>query len=462
MSAFDPARLNRGRIEGHLLRMSATMLANMLAGAVFALVNLYWLGLLGAEAQAAAMLAAYPAMLLMALMPVIATGAGILIAQAMGAGDRAQAERIFNEAFAATLLFMGAIGLAAWAGRDAIAVLLTADARTAAAMIAYLDWFIPSLVIQLPLLVIANALEFTGDVRTAAIAQTSTVALSALLAPLLMFGGFGIPAMGIAGAGLATFLGCAVVMLVLMRAVLRGGAGLRLRPAFWVSRPRTLRRAVGIGLPAGLESALMAIGLLALALALRPFGADEQAAFGIGQRVLQIVGLPLSALAGATAILVGHGYGAGLGERVRGTLRAGLILALALATAILLALAIFAPRIVGGFSDDPGVIAAGTGFLRIAAIAVVPGAFCAIVFATLGGMGDTRAGLFGEIAHTAVIAIAAVVLVRLAGFEAIWLWLAMLGAAAAQTAVALRCLREVHRRSRRSLEPLPDGVAAMP
>jgi putative MATE family efflux protein len=462
MSGFDPGRLNQGGIERHLLRMSGAMLANMLAGAAFALANLYWLGLLGAEAQAAVMLAGFPAMLLLALMPVIATGAGILIAQAMGAGDRDRAERIFNEAFAATLLFMGAIGAIAWTGRDAIAGLLTADARTAAMMTAYLDWFIPALVIQLPLLVVANALEFTGDVRTAAIAQTATVALNAALAPLLMFGAFGLPAMGVVGAGLATFLASAAVMLALMGFVLRGGAGLHLRPAVWTSRPRTLRRAVGLGLPAGFESALMAIALLALALALRPFGADDQAAFGIGQRVLQIVAMPLSALAGATAILVGHGHGAGLGERVRKTLRAALALSFAVAGLLLLALAGFAPSIVGAFSDDPAVVDAGGEFLRIAAIGLLPAAFCGVVFATLAGMGDTRAGMFGEIAYTVVIAVAALALTQIDGLAPTWLWLAMLLAALAQALVALRCLRDVRRRSELPPEPLPDGVAAVP
>ena len=52
--------LTTGRIETHLARMSGAILLNMLAGNLFALINLYWLGRLGPHAQAAVTLAGFP------------------------------------------------------------------------------------------------------------------------------------------------------------------------------------------------------------------------------------------------------------------------------------------------------------------------------------------------------------------------------------------------------------------
>ncbi len=444
--------LTQGRIETHLARMSGAILLNMLAGNLFALANLYWLGRLGPEAQAAVTLAGFPMMLLFTLMPVLSMGSGILIAQSVGAKDRARADRIFNEAFGATLLFMLAFGAIAWIERDAFGRLLTADPRAAELISVYFRWFIPSIVVQLPLYIIAGALEFTGNVRIGAIAQTATVALNALLTPVLMFGWLGLPALGVAGTGLAAFLACGAVMLGLLAYFQRRSAYLTLQPAIWCSRPRELRTALKIGLPTGIESGVLALYLLAIALILRPFGAADQAAFGVGQRVLQAALLPLMALSSAICVIVGQSHGAGLSDRVREVLRRGLRLAMIVAPLLLLALELGAPRILAAFTDDAEVRVAGIRLLRIAAIAVLPSAAAYVIFAVLSGQGNTRASLFTQLAHAGLVVAAALLLSRLPGFRPTWLWIAMSAAGFVQAGMAAFFLRR-HARRR-------DGAAA--
>ena len=124
-------------------------------------------------------------MLLLTLMPVISMGAGILISHAVGAKDQARANRIFNEAFGASMILISLIGAFAWLQRDSFGLLMTSDPATAALIATYTRWFIPSIVVQLPLFVIAGALEFTGNVRVGTIAQTATVILNATLTPIL-------------------------------------------------------------------------------------------------------------------------------------------------------------------------------------------------------------------------------------------------------------------------------------
>ena len=446
--------LTQGRIETHLARMSGAILLNMLAGNLFALANLYWLGRLGPEAQAAVTLAGFPMMLLFTLMPVLSMGSGILIAQSVGAKDRARADRIFNEAFGATLLFMLAFGAIAWIERDAFGRLLTADPRAAELISVYFRWFIPSIVVQLPLYIIAGALEFTGNVRIGAIAQTATVALNALLTPVLMFGWLGLPALGVAGTGLAAFLACGAVMLGLLAYFQRRSAYLTLQPAIWCSRPRELRAALKIGLPTGIESGVLALYLLAIALILRPFGAADQAAFGVGQRVLQAALLPLMALSSAICVIVGQSHGAGLSDRVREVLRRGLRLAMIVAPLLLLALELGAPWILAAFTDDPEVRVAGTRLLRIVAITVLPSAAAYVIFAVLSGQGNTRASLFTQLAHAGLVVAAALLLSRLPGFRPTWLWIAMSAAGFVQVGMAVFFLRRHAGRRDGAVAPL--------
>lgn len=433
--------LTQGRIEPHLLRMGGAILMSMLAGNLFALANLYWLGRLGPEAQAAVTLAGFPVMLLLTLMPVLSVGSGILIAQSVGARDRDRADRIFNEAFGAALLFMLAFGTFAWIERDAFGRLLTADPRAAEMISTYFRWFIPSIVVQLPLYIIAGALEFTGNVRVGTIAQTATVALNAVLSPVLMFGWLGLPALGVAGTGLAAFLACGTVMLGLLAYFLRRSAYLTLRPAIWFSKPRELWGALKIGLPTGIESGVLALYLLAIALILRPFGAADQAAFGVGQRIFQAALLPLMALSSATCVIVGQSHGAGLPDRVRDTLRCGLRVAMVVAPLLLLALELGAPWILAAFTDDAEVRVAGTQLLRIVAITVLPSAAAYVIFAVLSGQGNTRASLFTQLVYAGLVVAAALLLSRLPGFRPAWLWIAMGAAGFVQCAMAVFFLR---------------------
>jgi len=433
--------LTQGRIETHVLRMSGALLLNMLMGTLFSLANLYWLGRLGPKAQAAVTLAGFPVMLLLSLMPVIAVGAGILISHAVGAGDRERANRIFNEAFGAALCGIAAFGAFAWFYRDAFARLLTPDPETAALIATYFRWFVPSIVVQLPLYVMAMSLEFTGNIRAGTIAQTATVVLNTILAPLLIFGWLGLPRMGIAGAGLAAFIACGLTMLAVLMYFARASAYLSMRPSLWTKRPKELWSALKLGLPMGLESALVAGYLLTIAMLLRPFGPTEQAAFGVGHRVFQAMLMPLMALSSALCVIVGQCYGAGLHERVRATLRTGMMFAAVVAPLLLFAIEVSAPWICARFSDDPAVIAAGVTFLRIGALTLIPSAIAYVAFAVLSGMGNTRASLITQIVYAVAVVAPAFVLSLLPGFAPSGLWTTMVIAGVAQGAMALYFLR---------------------
>jgi putative MATE family efflux protein len=434
--------LTQGPVKAHLLRMSGAFLLSLLTGTLSSLINVYWLGQLGATAQAAVTMAAIPIMLLLTLLPILSMGTGILISHAVGAKDRERANRIFNEGFGVSLLVTALIGGVAWVNREAFGLLMTPDAETASLIAIYFRWFIPSIVVQIPLFVLAGALEFTGNVRTGTIAQSGTVVLNAILTPVLMFGWLGMPRFGIDGAGLATFIACAVTMIGLLCYFARKNAYLSMQPRIWLARPQELWGALKIGLPTGIESGVVAVYLLVIALLLRPFGPVEQAAFGIGQRVFQAGLMPLIALSSATCVLVGQNYGAGLASRVREALRVSLIFGF-IATPVLLALfESFAPKVCGIFSDDTAVVAAGALLLRVGALTLIPASSAYVVFAVLSGMGNTRASLYTQITYAAMVVVPACALSRLPGFKPVWLWTVMVVAACLQALMAWYFLRK--------------------
>lgn len=430
--------LTQGSIAAHLLRMSGAFQLNMAATTLLSLANIYWLGRLGASAQATVALAGIPVMLLLSLMPIISVGSGILIAQAVGAQERERANGIFNAAFGSSLIVIASIGAIVWTWRDGFGMWLSADREVAASIAAYVRWLVPSLIVQVPIIVLSGALDFTGNVRVGVFAQTCMVILNAAFTPIFVFGWFGAPRLGVDGAAFATFAAGSFVMAGLVAYSTRGGSYLRLTPRAWLAPPALLKDALKIGLPVGIEGAIAAGSLLVVAMLLRSFGADQQAAFGIGQRVFQAVLMPLLALSGATSVLAGQNHGAGREDRVRWTLHTSVKLGFLAAPALIVLVEVFAPAISRAFAGDAAVTAMAATFLRIMAVGLLPLSCAYAVFAVLSGMGNTRSSLYAQLACAALVVAAASTLSRWPGFDPTWLWWILVAANVLQALLAWR------------------------
>nr|AOH37234.1 hypothetical protein BGP89_13485 [Luteimonas sp. JM171] len=421
--------------------MSGAQLVSLLAGSISSLVNIYWIGMLGTTAQAAATLAAIPAMLVMALLPIITVGAAILMSHAVGAKDQRRANIIFNEALGVTSAIVCVMAAVAWVNREAIGVVLASHDETAALIAEYYTWFFPSMVAQVPVLIIAGAQAAIGNIRVSTIAQTGAMGLNVLLNPILMFGWVGLPAFGISGSGMASLIAYTLPLLGLIIYSCHRGSYLSLMPQMWIARPNELWSGLKLGLPVGLEGAVFAIYMFFIAVLIRPFGPIEVAAFGVGQRVLQAGLLPLLALSSATAIIVGQNYGAGASDRIRESLKSSAALALLIAPTLLAVFQLFPHWILQRFSEDAGTIESGVLLLRIDSFSLIPVGLAYIIFSVLSGMGNTKPGLYCSAAYCLSIIATSWCLSFLNGFSPVWIWKVMVVAALFQALVAALFLR---------------------
>lgn len=438
--------LTQGPIVKLLLSVAGTFMVSMIANQLFSLVSVYWVGRLGPHAQAAVILASNPIMIVLALAPIISSGASVLIAQAVGAKDRERASLIFNEAFGASLVATTLICGFLWIDRSKFGAQLTNDHETVVMFAAYFRWVVPAMVMQVPMAILSAGLGATGDMRVSMFFQTGTVILRLIVTPLLLFGWLGFPRLGVEGAGLAAFLASAACMVGLLRYFFRANSYLRLHPRFWFSRPKTLWPAVKIGLPTGIEVGVMGFYMLLVTLLLRPFGPVEQAAFGVGQRLLMTGIMPMTALAGAASVLASQNFGARLGNRVRESFKATMSLGLIL-TPILFALFQISPHWVCSiFSNDPAVIEGGVRFLRITSFSLFPASVVFASMAVLAGLGNTRASLITSTTHAVLVLSAAYVLAQQRGFNPDWLWELMVASGYLEMLMALFFVRAEFRK----------------
>ncbi|HUR40265.1 MAG TPA: MATE family efflux transporter [Verrucomicrobiae bacterium] len=445
--------MTQGPLRGHIARIAAFICFSMVMQTLYALVDLYWVGHLGAPAIAAVSVGSNMMFLVLAGTQALSIGTVALVAQAAGRKDTAAVT--FSTAQATGLSL--AVGLAylvlGFAFMRSYANAFAADAHTAQLTVDYLVWFMPSLCLQFLMTAQGSALRGIGNMRLATFTQMGSLALNFALAPVLVLGWpFGAP-LGVAGAGLATFISVLAATAFLGWRLARDGGALRfsleqLRPDF-----AAWKRILLIGLPAGGEFVLMSIYLLTVFSIARHFGPEAQAGFGVGMRWLQAFTMPALAISFAAAAVAGQNYGAHLHERVRATFREALLQAGVLMLVSMALLQIAPAALMRLLSADPAVIAEGTSFLRIIAFNL-PAA--AVIFACSGlfqGLGNTMPALIASAARVGLIMSLALWASTRPGFELRHIWGLSVFAALVQAGVCAWFLR---REFRRRL-PLPVG-----
>lgn len=451
--------MTEGSIPGHLLRMALPIAIGMLFQTLYVLIDLYFVARLGGAAIAGVSAAGNLQFIVMGMTQVLGVGTMALIAQAVGRKDQGDANLVFNQ----SLLLSAGCGALVLVGGYAFAAAFMrtfgADAATAAAGTTYLYWFLPGLALQFALISMGSALRGTGIAKPTMLVQMVTVVLNAVLAPVLIAGwGTGI-ALGVAGAALASSLSIAagVVLMTLYFARLEHYAGFD--RSLQHARLDVWKRILRIGLPPGGEFLLMFVFIGVVYWVIRDFGANAQAGFGIGSRVMQAAFLPAMAIAFAASPVAAQNVGAGHAQRVRDTFR----IAAWFGGAIMLVLTLLCQwqpdLLVRGFTGDAGVLAVASEFL-----AYISWNFLAsgLVFTCSGmfqALGNTLPALFSTSVRLLTFALPALWLSTRPGFELRHLWLLSMATVALQAIVSLGLLQ---REFRRRLPAAGLGTTATP
>ncbi|MFL6583400.1 MAG: MATE family efflux transporter [Chthoniobacterales bacterium] len=414
--------LTQGSVIRHLLHMASFLAVSMFVQTLYLLADLYWVGRLGKEAIAAVGVAGNLMMVVLALTQMLGVGTTTLIAQSAGRKDQPHAERVFNQSLVMSLLVGLGLGVVFFALRDTYANSLSADRTTAVLAKAYLNWFIPALFLQFPLVTLGSALRATGIIKPAVGLQVLSVVLNMIFAPLFIFGIGPWPRMGVGGAALATFISILIADLLTVLYFEKKFHYLRFRVAQWKPQMKVWWSMLKIGIPAGAEFALLSIYIFVVYAIIRNFGAAAQAGFGIGARVMQALFLPVIALSFAVSPVVGQNYGGRKAERVRHSVFAAIGIASVLMF-VLTILARIAPHtLIRGFTSEPGVIAFGGEYLSIVALNFVASGIVFSSSSVFQGMGNTVPPLLTSASRLLLFALPAALLSRRPGFHIYYVW----------------------------------------
>lgn len=144
-----------------------------------------------------------------------------------------------------------------------------------------------------------------------------------------------------------------------------------------------------IGLPSGIQQALVGMGMMFMTAVVNSFGSIVMAGFSAASRIDSFVGMPSMNISMAVSTFVGQNLGAGKPERVQKGYRSALIIALSITAVLMVVLLVFGKALVSIFTPDPNVVAVGAQYLTV----IAPFYFAfTIMFITNGvirGAGET-------------------------------------------------------------------------
>lgn len=445
--------LTQGSIHRHLARLTLVILFGMVFQTLYYLVDLYFVAQVGSTAVAAVSLAGNLMLLTVALTQALSIGATALVSHAWGRKDFAEARRVFNQAQVLATGVGVVFVVATFLLRGRFASGLAADAATAVAVRQYLDWFVPAMGVQFLLVAMGAALRGAGEVKAPMMVQVVAVVLNTILAPVLIVGwGTGKP-LGVAGAGLATFLSIVAGALLLIVWLRKRHDVLHFEPQHWKPDGALWRRMLGIGLPTGGEFLLMSVYAMLIYRLIRSFGAEAQAGFGVGMRVLQTGFMPALAVAFSVSPIAGQNFGAGHFARVRTSLWAGLAWVSAMMLLFMALCHISPEALVHPFAKDPKVIAVGAEMLNILSFNFLAAGVVFVAGGIFQALGNTLPSLIASASRIALFAVPAVALSRRPGFELKHLWWLSAGSVFLQMVFCLWLLkRELGRKA-----PLPSS-----
>jgi len=426
--------------------MAIPIFAGMIFQTLYFLVDLYFVAGLGDAPLAGVGAAGNVSMIIIALTQMLGVGTVALVSHAAGRKDQPEANLIFNQSVLMSAILGVVTLVAGYALTSTYVHSLVTDEAAAAAGMSYLYWYLPGLALQFALVAMGSALRGTGIVKPTMVVQVLTVVLNTVFAPVFIAGWGTHHPFGAAGAGLASTLAIAIGVVFLWVYFARLEHYVALNPRQWAPHWVTWKRILNIGLPAGGEMFMIFLVVAVVYWALREFGPATQAGFGIAQRVMQAVFVPVLAVAFAAAPVAGQNFGAGQTDRVRETFRAALWMSVALMLADMILCMWQADALIRMFSSDPAVIAVGAPYLRILSWNFIASGVVFTCSSTFQALGNSWPSLISSGSRVITYLIPAIWLGSQGHFELRHLWYLSAATVTLQGALSLLLVQQQFRK----------------
>jgi putative MATE family efflux protein len=381
---FTAGSLNRA-----IVLLAIPMVLEMVLESLFAVVDVFWVGRLGADAVATVGLTES----LLSLIIAIGFGLGMsttaMVARRIGEKDPAGASVAGVQAIVLGLGTSLVLGVPCWFYAPRLLQLMGASPHIVAVGTGYARIALGGCG-AIVMLFLNNAIfRGAGDAAIAMRLLWLSNIINLILDPCLIFGLGPFPKLGVTGAALATFTGRSIGVLYQFYRLLRGTERIRILKAQLRINVKVLVRLVRVSLAGILQFTIADVSWVGLVRIISLFGSDALAAYTIAIRIVIFIILPSWGLSNAAATLVGQNLGAKQPERAEKSVwRTGLYNMIFLGSVGVL-FVFFAEPLIRLFTNDAAVVPLAVAALRIISYGNIGYAYGMVMLQAFNGAGDT-------------------------------------------------------------------------
>jgi putative MATE family efflux protein len=332
-------------------------------------INSIFLGRLIGVHALAAVSSIFPVIfLLVSFMIGLASGSTVLIGQAHGAQQTSTMKRIAGTTLSVSFMLGIVLCLIGVLFADGILSLVRTPPDIMADATMYSKIVFLWLPMFFPYLAYTTFLRGTGDSKTPFYNLIVATVLGAVLTPAFILGWAGLPHLGIAGAAVAGYISNSVAFITLLVVLARRKNPLQFD--FEMLRDMRidwdlLKTIVRIGVPAGVQTIMVALAEIAVISFVNRFGSDATAAYGAVNQIVGYVQFPAISIGITASIFGAQSIGAHRQDKLNGVVHSGVILNYAIGAVIIGACYAFAWNILGWFITQQHPLDIAHGLLMI-------------------------------------------------------------------------------------------------
>ena len=321
----------------------------------------------------------------------VAIGFGIginaLVALYRGAGDHDRADTAATHGMALSVLHGLLCTLLATAIMPGFLARFTADSTIISMGVTYSAIVFFFAIVNMASLAFEKIFQAVGRMKLTMLALISGCVCNILLDPILIFGLGPVPALGIAGAALATGIGQTVTLVLYLVVYCTTASPVRLRRKALLPDASLEGRLYAIGVPAILNLALPSLLVTFLNGLLAAFSESYVVVLGIYYKLQTFLYLPANGIVQGMRPLIGYNYGAREHARVKKLYELTLFMSIAIMALGTVICLLASGQLIGLFTSNPDTIAAGAKALRIICIGFVVSAVSTTSSGALEGLG---------------------------------------------------------------------------
>jgi putative MATE family efflux protein len=372
-----------------VLLLAIPMVLEMVLESVFAVVDVFWVAHLGADAVATVGITESMLALLYAIAIGLSMGAAATVARRIGEKNPDGAARAAVSSIALGIAIAVPVGIAGFLLGPRLLALMGGSpdlVRTGSGFTRIMLGFNVVIV----LLFLINAIfRGAGDAAIAMRVLWLANIINLILDPCFIFGLGPFPKLGVMGAAVATTCGRGSAVLVQLATLARGRGRIVIRREHWKIEPAAMWRLFRISANGIVQAAIGTASWIGLVRIISMFGSAALAGYTIGIRIIVFAILPSWGLSNAGATLVGQNLGAGKPDRAEKSVRIAGLYNMAFLGSIGALFVLFAEPLIRLFTADPAIVPIGASCLRTVSYGFLFYAWGMVITQAFNGAGDT-------------------------------------------------------------------------